>query len=228
MKIKQAPIADLLKHVGELYAEKPRYYRFKNIFDVIDKYYCSLTNHKTITPMGKDYLNGWCEFNWAPTMENCPNVPGILVYRHETNGIRFGLLYHSGFITAGKQTNFLSYYDTAADGTIMSKTYLASEWEGWGAPVRYFYFDRDEYVDSNSWELGERSLSKLCMGHDVHYLQTLLKKFNDELIVTGVFDEKTIEVLNDVQKICYVPRTQEFDLNEATAQKVIKFLAGEK
>ena len=31
MKIKQAHIVDLLKHDGELYAEKPRYYRFKNI-----------------------------------------------------------------------------------------------------------------------------------------------------------------------------------------------------
>lgn len=225
MKIKQAPIADLLKYVGELYNEKPRYYKFKNIFEVINKYYCSLTNHKTIIPMGKDYLNSWCDLNWAPTMENCPNIPGILVYKNFPNGIRkFGLVYHSGFITAGKQTNFLSYYDVMPDGMVASHTYLASEWDGWGAPTRYFRFDENEYVDSNAWELGERPLTKLSIGHDVKVFQNMLNKVFPELNVTGYFDEETLEALHSIQKICNVSQSDYFNLQLFGGKKVLEFL----
>jgi hypothetical protein len=73
MKIRQAPVADLLKYLEDLYNERPKNFRTSNILNVINKYYCSLTNHKTIMPVGTDFMNDWCDLNHADTMINCPN-----------------------------------------------------------------------------------------------------------------------------------------------------------
>jgi hypothetical protein len=105
-------------------------------------------------------------------MENCPNVPGIIVYRNKPDGTKmYGVLYHSGYITTeNKQTNYLSYYYAHPEGHINSHSYLASDWDGWGAPVRYFSFSPDVYVENRLWALGERPLSLHNMGHDVRQL----------------------------------------------------------
>jgi len=52
----------------------------------------------------------------------------------------------------------MAYYDIDKHGRIASHTYLQSDWDGWGAPTRFFKFPIEEYVDSNTWGLGERIL----------------------------------------------------------------------
>lgn len=228
MKIRQAPVADLLRYLGELYETRPKSLKIKNILTLLDKYYCSITNHKTILPIGNDFLNGWCDLNWSNSMKNCPNVPGIIVYKDKPNGERvYGLLYHSGYIVpASLQTNFLSYYFAHAEGHIGSHCYLAGDWDGWGAPVRYFSFDCKDYVDSALWELGERPLNLHCIGHDVRQLQALLHRAHPTISTSGHFDDTTLNALHETQIWCNLPQSDIFDL-KTNGQKIIELLTNE-
>lgn len=229
MKIRQAPVADLLNYLQEIYMERPKDIRTSNILNIVNKYYCSLTNHKTILPVGNDFMTDWCDLNHSNTMENCPNVPGIIVYRNKPDGTKmYGVLYHSGYITTeNKQTNYLSYYYAHPEGHINSHSYLASDWDGWGAPVRYFSFSPDVYVENRLWALGERPLSLHNMGHDVRQLQAFLSKANEQVMVSGYFDKITLEVLHEVQSWCNLPVSDTFELN-TDGQKIISFLTGGK
>lgn len=226
MKIRQAPVADLLKYLEELYSDRPKNFRTSNILNVINKYYCSLTNHKTIMPIGNDFMNDWCDLNYANTMKNCPNVPGIIVYKNKPNGTRtYGVLYHSGYITSpNKQTNFLSYYFAHPEGHIGSHNYYADDWDGWGAPIRYFSFPAEDYLDNRFWALGERILTKHSMGHDVRQLQALLNKAHENVIVNGYFDDNTLEALHLTQYWCNIPQNDIFDLNSLDGKKIIEYL----
>ena len=229
MKIRQAPVADLLNYLQEIYMERPKDIRTSNILNIVNKYYCSLTNHKTILPVGNDFMTDWCDLNHSNTMENCPNVPGIIVYRNKPDGTKmYGVLYHSGYITTeNKQTNYLSYYYAHPEGHINSHSYLASDWDGWGAPVRYFSFSPDVYVENRFWALGERPLSLHNMGHDVRQLQAFLSRANKQVMVSGYFDKATLEALHEVQSWCNLPISDTFELN-TDGQKIISFLTGDK
>lgn len=213
MKIRKAPVADLMKYIEELYEDKENN-THDHILDLINDYYCSITNHKSILPPAENYLIDWCDLNYSDTMENCPHVPGIIIYKNNPDGTKtYGLIYHSGYIVPRLyQTNYMAYFDIDKNGHLASHTYLASEWDGWGAPVRYFNFDPEDYVDSNNWCFGERPLIRNKMGHDVRVLQTLLNKVFPELKITGVFDEETVEALHSIQTLCNVPLSDCFSL----------------
>lgn len=229
MKIRQAPVADLLKYLEGLYNDRPKTFRTSNILNVINKYYCSLTNHKTIMPVGNDFMNDWCDLNHADTMKNCPNVPGILVYKNKPDGSKmYGILYHSGYITtSNKQTNFLSYYFAHPEGHIGSHSFHADDWDGWGAPIRYFSFPAEDYVDNRFWALGERSLTLHSLGHDVRQLQAFLHKANENVPVHGYFESATLDALHEVQSWCNLPVNDVFELNK-DGQKIIDILVGGK
>lgn len=200
MKIKQAPVADLLKYTEELYEEKKKQ-KFENILQVVSLYYSKLTNYNSIMPMYDAVLEDWCDLNFSNTMKNCPNVPGIIVYKNSLNGARkYALLYHSGYIMSpDKQTNFLSYFDINQHGHVDSHTYNWKDWDGWGAPLRYFYFSEKDYIDSSKWALGERVLELDSFGHDVRMLQSFLRKAHIDVPLHGYFDEKTEQALKDTQ-----------------------------
>ena len=229
MKIRQAPVADLLKYLEGLYNDRPKTFRTSNILNVINKYYCSLTNHKTIMPVGNDFMNDWCDLNHADTMKNCPNVPGILVYRNKPDGTKmYGILYHSGYITTSdKQVDFLSYYFAHPEGHVGSHSYHPSDWDGWGAPIRYFSFPAEDFIDSRFYSLGERPLSLHSDGHDVRQLQSFLHKANENVPVHGYFESRTLDALHEVQSWCNLPTSDIFDLNKE-GQKIIDFLVGGK
>ena len=229
MKIRQAPVADLLKYLEGLYNDRPKTFRTSNILNVINKYYCSLTNHKTIMPVGNDFMNDWCDLNHADTMKNCPNVPGILVYKNKPDGSKmYGILYHSGYITSSnKQTNFLSYYFAHPEGHVGSHSFHVDDWDGWGAPIRYFSFPVEDFIDSRFYGLGERPLTLHSYGHDVRQLQSFLKKANENVPVHGYFESKTLDALHEVQSWCNLPTNDIFDLAEG-GQKIIDFLVGGK
>lgn len=229
MKIRQAPVADLLKYLEGLYNDRPKSFRTSNILNVINKYYCSITNHKTIMPVGGDVMNDWCDLNHSSNMSTCPNVPGILVYKKKIDGsYSYGLLYHSGYITtANKQTNFLSYYYAHPEGHIGSHSFHIDDWDGWGAPIRYFSFPSEDYIDSRFWGLGERCLKLGSIGHDVRQLQAFLVKAEPNVPLHGVFEENTLEALHNVQSWCGLPKIDSFDLSQ-DGQKIIDFLVGNK
>lgn len=213
MKIRKAPVADLMKYIEELYNDRENN-KHKHILDLINDYYCSITNHETIIPPAKNYLADWCDCNFSDTMENCPNVPGIIVYKNNDDGTKtYGLIYHTGYIVPRMyQTNYMGYFDIDNHGHLTSHTYFTNDWDGWGAPVRYFFFPKEDYVDSNEWGFGERPLIKHKMGHDVKVLQSMLSKVFPELKITGYFDEETLEALHSIQKICNLPQSDCFSL----------------
>lgn len=227
MKIRQAPVADLIKYVAKLYTH-PNDTIHDSILGLMDEYYCKLSHYKTIMPVGTSIMSDWCDMNWSSTMENCPYVPGLIIYRKENNKYIYGLLYHSGYVVPKEQQTLnMSYYDIDEKGHLASHTFLNTEWEGWGAPVRYFSFDLNEYVDSNLWNFGERPLMKHKMGHDVKVFQTLLRQVIPELTITGYFDDDTLKALNEVQLICNVAPTQYFNFIIPDGKKVLSFLTNE-
>ena len=60
----------------------------------------------------------------------------------------YGILYHSGYITSSnKQTNFLSYYFAHPEGHVGSHSFHVDDWDGWGAPIRYFSFPDEDFID---------------------------------------------------------------------------------
>lgn len=225
MKIRQAPVADLLKYIGELYANR-NHNKQKSIFDVINNYYCSLSKHKTIMPVAGDYFNDWCDLNWSPTMKNCPNIPGIIIYKDNPNGTRkYGLIYHSGYIISEPlQTNYMSFYEIDNNGRVSSHVYCKDDWDGWGAPIRFFSFPPEDYVDSSTWTLGERVLSKDVFGHDVRQLQALLHRAHEEVPLHGYFEDQTLKALHLTQYWCNIPQTNSFNLNSVEGKKIIEYL----
>lgn len=224
MKIRQAPIADLMKYMAECYSH-PKDTTYEHIFDILDEYYCKITNHKSILPIEGFVLEEWCDMNYDYTMTNCPNVPGIIVYKKTREGtIKYGILYHSGYLTRGKQTGFLSYYTLDEDGHITSHMYLQEDWEGWGAPIRFFSFDPKDYVESNCWQLGERTLELGMMGHDVSVFQALLSRVYPELIVTKKFDKQTLNIYNNMQSFINLPITNTFDIKTPAGKKILAFI----
>lgn len=60
MKIRQAPVADLLKYIEDLYSDKENNIH-DHILDLLDDYYCCLTRYKTIMPVGNDIMADWCD-----------------------------------------------------------------------------------------------------------------------------------------------------------------------
>ena len=162
-------------------------------------------------------------------MENCPNVPGLIVYKNKPDWTRlYAILYHSGYITAPKnQTNFLSYYYAHPEGHINSHSFLVDDWDGWGAPIRYFSFPAEDYIDSRFWALGERPLMLHVFGHDVRQLQNFLKKAHPDVPTHGYFEEKTLKALQETQEWCGLPITNSFIL-QPNGQKIIDFLVGGK
>jgi hypothetical protein len=228
MKIRQAPMADLIKYVAELYTHREDTIH-DGIINLLDEYYCKLTHYNTIMPMGNSLMDDWCDMNWSNTMENCPFVPGLIIYKKDkNNNYVYGLLYHSGYIVPKEQQTLnMSYYDIDENGHVLSHTFLSTDWEGWGAPTRYFSFDMSEYVDNNLWNFGERPLMKHKMGHDVKVLQTFIKKVFPEFIVTGYFDDATLEAIHNIQDFCNVPRTDYLNFKIPDARKVLEFLTNE-
>lgn len=228
MKIRKAPVADLMKYVGELYANRENNLH-DSIFSLINDYYCSLTNYKDITPISEDYLNDWCDLNWSKTMDNCPNVPGLIIYKNNPNGTKtYGLMYHSGYVVSRlRQTDYMSYYDIDRHGHIASHSYLQSDWDGWGAPVRFFSFPPEDYQDSSVWALGERSLKLHCFGHDVRQLQSLLHKAAPDTPLHGYFDNDTLDALNMVRSWYNIPQSETFSATTKDGEKLILFLADE-
>lgn len=228
MKIRQAPMADLIKYVAELYTHREDTIH-DGIINLLDEYYCKLTHYNTIMPMGNSLMDDWCDMNWSSTMENCPFVPGLIIYKKDkNNNYVYGLLYHSGYIVPKEQQTLnMSYYDIDENGHVLSHTFLASDWEGWGAPTRYFSFDMSEYVDNNLWNFGERPLMKHKMGHDVKVLQTFIKKVFPEFVVTGYFDDATLEAIHNIQDFCNVPHTDYLNFKIPDARKVLGFLTNE-
>lgn len=227
MKIRQAPVADLIKYVAELYVHREDSIH-DSILSLMDEYYCKLSHYRTIMPVGTSIMSDWCDMNWSDTMENCPYVPGLIIYRKENNKYIYGLLYHSGYIVPKEhQTLNMSYYDIDEKGYITSHTFLNTDWEGWGAPTRYFSFDLNEYVDNNLWNIGERPLMKHKMGHDVKILQTFFKQLDPDFIITGYFDEATLKMLHDVQTLCNVPKTDYINFKYPNGKKILSFLTNE-
>lgn len=226
MKIRQAPVADLMKYVEELYEDRENN-KHRHIIEVLEKYYCSISNFVEIMPIGKNFIYEWCGINTANTMENCPNVPGIIVYKNNPDGSKtYGLIYHSGYIIPRKyQTDYMGYFDVDKKGHITSHTYLASDWDGWGAPTRFFKFDEEDFIDGNTWVLGERKLSKGCFGYDVRSLQNLLLKIEPSTPQTGHFDEKTEEALLLSQTMYKLPKNKVLDCESINGEKLIDYLA---
>lgn len=224
MKIRQAPVADLMKYMAECYSH-PKDATYEHIFDILDEYYCKLTNHKSILPIESLVFQDWCDMNYSHTIDNCPNVPGIIIYKKLQDGTkRYGILYHSGYLTRGRQTGFLSYYTLDVDGHISSHMYLQEEWDGWGAPVRFFSFDQADYIESNQWAFGERALKQNMMGHDVMLFQTLLAKVCPELNITKVFDAETLKIYNEIQAMANLPITNSFDMRVTAGKKLLAFI----
>lgn len=224
MKIRQAPVADLMKYMAECYSH-PKDATYEHIFDILDEYYCKLTSHKSILPIEGLVFQDWCDMNYSHTIDNCPNVPGIIIYKKLQDGTkRYGILYHSGYLTRGRQTGFLSYYTLDVDGHISSHMYLQEEWDGWGAPVRFFSFDQADYIESNQWAFGERALKQNMMGHDVMLFQTLLAKVCPELNITKIFDAETLKIYNEIQAMANLPITNSFDVRVTAGKKLLAFI----
>lgn len=225
MRIRQAPVADLMKYVEELYADRENN-EHESIFEIINEYYCSITNHKTIMPIGEDYFNDWCDLNWSPNNKNCPNVPGIIIYKNNPDGTKtYALIYHSGYICSrANQTDYMAYFIIDKKGHLSSHAYLQSDWDGWGAPTRFFCFDPEDYKESSTWSLGERILEKHDFGHDVRQLQSLIARKHEDIPRHGYFDDKTLEALHFAQYWCNIPQTNEFNLNTKEGQKILEYL----
>lgn len=227
MKIRQAPVADLLKYVEELFENKINT-KCENVLDLLDTYYCLLSSYKTIKPIGEFCLADWCDLNHSATMENCPNVPGIIVYKKRPNNAYvYGLLFHSGqILSKDYQTEYLSYYTIDKNGYLIANTYLAKEWDGWAAPIRFFNYGED-YVDNHDWCFGDRPLTIHRMGHDVKYFQTMLRTIYPDIEVSGYFDENTLEALHNLQKLCNVSNSDFFNIKSPDGRKLLAFITNE-
>ena len=225
MKTRPAPVADLISYISDIYINKNKRNKYKNIFQIMDEYYCKLSKYKSILPVEDFAFEDWCDLNWDNDINTCPNTPGIIVYKNIENTRKYGILYYSGMITSQEnQTDNLSYYEISASGIIASHGYQQDDWHGWGAPTKYFELDPNDYIDSEHRYFGERILRKDMFGHDVVLLQKILQKIFPDLEITRRFDEATLAALHEIQKFINIPEENIFNCKTVSGKKILNFI----
>lgn len=222
MKIRQAPIKDLLKYLEEQRGQSVSLGPHKHILHYLNEYYCSITSHKTILPVGDQFLIDWCDQNNSPNMNQYPDTAGLILYKQISNNEFFYAL------TAAKaRRGEVNCYIVDYLGDLTIRTYSLAEWDGWAAPTRYFYYNKKDYQDKNDYNLGERPLTLEDCGHDVKVLQALLYKPFPDKKPTGYFDDDTLTALQTCQSWLGLPESKVFNLSEDGAQIINFLLVGE-
>lgn len=218
MKIRQAPISDLIKY---LYEQKEAHVSLgakRHILYYLDAYYCSITNHKTILPVGNDFITDWCDLNNSMDMRQCPNIAGVILFKKISPTETIYALTAAPFYHGEVNCFTIDYL-----GDITLRAYPLTDWDGWAVPTRYFHYSPKQYIDGNTRNLGERTLSLNDCGHDVKVLQTLLFKAHSGSVATGYFDEATLAALKTCQSWLGMPESETFDITDGGKQ-IIDFL----
>lgn len=226
MKIIRTPIEELIKYIEDLYRNQNKKVH-DDIISLIDEYHCKFSKYHTIIPLGYEIMEDWCDGNWDNTMENCPNIPGIIISREKDGKREYAFVGPTCYSDSQSKTETLSYYTINSCGHIVSHIFFPEQWQCWGAPTRYFYFNQSKYIEGNDWAFGDRIITKLCFGHDVKILQSLLQRYKTSLSITGRVDTDTINILHELQALLNLPMEDKINPRSANGRILISYLTNE-
>lgn len=154
MKIKKAPVSDLIAYFIELYNKDITGTEYTSIPDMISSYYQKIAGSR-IPIYEKILIEDWCFSSWGE-IEDMPWTEGVLVKNKDGN---FGITCYVGARDMGK-ANYDEYdllYVYFLDHNILSRTYFHPEdWEVYGIMTEYFLY-RNINVGQH-YTLGTRSL----------------------------------------------------------------------
>lgn len=187
MKIKKAPVSDLIAYFIELYNQDITGTEYVSIPDIISSYYQKIAGSR-IPIYEKILIEDWCFSSWGE-VEDMPWTEGVLV--KDKNG-DFGITCYAGARNMGK-ANYDEYdllYVYFLDHNILSRKYFhPEEWEFYGIMTEYFLY-RNINVGQH-YTLGTRSLGPGRSGNDVLMLQKLLRAYDSQTELSGYFDTST-------------------------------------
>lgn len=193
MKIKKAPVSDLVAYFIELYNQDITGTQYTSIPDIISTYYHKIAGSR-IPIYEKILIEDWCFGSWGE-IEDMPWTEGILV--KDKNG-NFGITCYTGARNMGK-ANYDEYdllYVYYLDHNILTRAYFHPEdWPTYGIMTEYFLY-RNINVGQH-FTLGTRSLGYGRSGQDVLMLQKLLRAYGCQVDTSGYFDEATEKAVKE-------------------------------
>ena len=138
MKIKKAPVSDLIAYFIELYNKDITGTEYTSIPDIISSYYQKIAGSR-IPIYEKILIEDWCFSSWGE-IEDMPWTEGVLV--KNKNG-DFGITCYTGARDMGR-ANYDEYdllYVYFLDHNILSREYFHPEdWEFYGIMTEYFLY----------------------------------------------------------------------------------------
>ena len=187
MKIKKAPVSDLIAYFIELYNKDITGTEYTSIPDIISSYYQKIAGSR-IPIYEKILIEDWCFSSWGE-IEDMPWTEGVLV--KNKNG-DFGITCYTGARDMGR-ANYDEYdllYVYFLDHNILSREYFHPEdWEFYGIMTEYFLYKNINV--GQHYTLGTRSLGPGRSGNDVLMLQKLLRAYDGKTELSGYFDKDT-------------------------------------
>ena len=123
MKIIRTPIEELIKYIEDLYRNQNKKVH-DDIISLIDEYHCKFSKYHTIIPLGYEIMEDWCDGNWDNTMENCPNIPGIIVSREKDGKREYAFVGPTCYSDSQSKIETLSYYIINSCGHIASHIFF--------------------------------------------------------------------------------------------------------
>lgn len=230
MNIRPVPMNDFIVYLEEqLFADKPA--KFQHILDLMSNYYHMLNDDcPSIVPAGGDYITAWCNHNCEEeTTEDF--VAGMILYKENKDGIcQYGIVFQPSYYvkdgTARPEDACVITLDSR--GRLSPSNIDPDEWDGWGVPCRYFFYQNDAlYKDIMEYNLGDRTLCVGMKGYDVEQLSALLRRKYPTLQQTLVFTPDVRVCVEDVQRQCGATVNGFVRFNSPEGQKVMRYLANE-
>lgn len=188
MDIRQAPIKDLIDYFKE--AEKNEQ-ESTSIIKTISEYYTKLTGYdiEPFYDIPEIVLPEWSFGDYIHVSDfNLPD--GILV----ANGDKWGLTYNvENPFDLGLLTKVWIIYENK----ISSEAYIPKYWNCGGYISKYFNYPEQ----TNYWnKFGDRILKYGDNGIDVMVFQRVLAAIVPEIIISGEFDNLTLEAYHKAQE----------------------------
>lgn len=203
MKIKKAPVSDLIAYFIELYNKDITGTEHTSIPDIISSYYQKIAGSR-IPIYEKILIEDWCFSSWGE-IEDMPWTEGVLV--KNKNG-DFGITCYTGARDMGR-ANYDEYdllYVYFLDHNILTREYFHPEdWELYGIMTEYFLYKNINV--GQHYTLGTRSLGPGRSGNDVLMLQKLLRVYDGKTELSGYFDKDTEKSVKNAQYSFSLPAT---------------------
>ena len=141
-----------------------------------------------------------------------PETEGLLLYNSKTKV--YGLSFQD------KYTLIPKVWILDKNRLLVPEDLFVANWTDW-APISAFYEYGKTFDLSSNAIFGWRTIRRGCVGKDVMILQSLLKKFDKTIEMTGIYNDVMVEKVKKIQRAYGFFQDGEIDKDNAKFMALI-------